>query len=322
MSESEVLRVDVPASAAGERLDKFLATRLDESRNRIQSWIRDGRVTSENESLKPSYLLSGGERLVCRPEPRSDTSRVTPESGPLVVIHEDEDIIVVDKPAGIAMHPGAGRPRGTLANTLLGRYPEIAGVGGPGRPGIVHRLDLDTTGVVVVARSERAYRHLSGAFAERDVDKLYLAVCYGVPEPERGVFDRPIGRHPRRRTEMTVRPDGRSAETRYTLLDAANGLALLRLRLGTGRTHQIRVHLKAAGHPLVGDPTYGEARWKALPPELRPALRGFPRPALHAWRLGFEHPASGRSVSFVAPPPDDLRELWRSIAGRALADAI
>lgn len=315
MSRSPTLEINVPESAAGERLDKFLAAHLDESRNRVQGWIRDGRVTAAGEALKPSHLLRGGERLACRPAVESDATRIAPERGPLTVLFEDDDIVVLDKAAGVAMHPGAGRPSGTMANFLLASYPELAGVGGPGRPGIVHRLDLDTTGVVVVARSERAYRQLSRAFAEREVDKLYLAVCYGLPSPERGLFDQPIGRHPRRRTEMTVRADGRSASTEYSVLASHRGIALLGLRLGTGRTHQIRVHLKAAGHPLIGDPTYGEARWKALPSGLRSPISAFSRPALHAWRLGFEHPASGEAVSFLAPPPDDLRQLWRAISG-------
>lgn len=305
----------VPAEAAGERLDRFLATRLDLSRSRVQGWIRAGRVTLGGEPLKASHPLSGGERLVCRPTSRRDVGRVEPEPGPLAVIYEDEDVIVLDKQAGVAMHPGAGRPAGTLANFLLAAYPEIESIGGPGRPGIVHRLDLDTTGVVVVARSEKAYRRLSRAFAERRVEKTYLAICYGTPSPAEGVLDGPIGRHPKRRTEMTVRPDGRRATTSYRVLAATDAISLLFLGLGTGRTHQIRVHLKAAGHPLVGDPTYGEARWKALPPSERRPLASFPRPALHAWRLAFDHPASGDRVRFTAPPPNDLEALWRAISG-------
>ncbi len=167
----------------------------------------------------------------------------------------------------------------------------------------------------MVARNDAAYQKLSRAFAERRVHKVYLALCYGAPEPPEGRFDRPIGRHPRRRTEMAVRPDGRAARTAYRVLATHRGVSVLRLVLGTGRTHQIRVHLKDAGHPLVGDPTYGEARWKNLPAAMRPPLREFPRPALHAWRLTFEHPASGEEVSLEAEPPDDLRRLWRRHAG-------
>ncbi|MDX1645058.1 MAG: RluA family pseudouridine synthase [Thermoanaerobaculia bacterium] len=257
----------------------------------------------------------GGERIVCRPASEPESERLVAEPGPLTVVYADDDLVVLDKSAGVAMHPGAGRPAGTLANFLLNRYPEMATVGSPRRPGIVHRLDLDTTGAVVVARTDAAYRRLSRAFAERRVDKVYLAVCYGAPDPVEGRFDRPIGRHPRRRTEMTVRPDGRAAHTEYRLLATHGGVSVLRLALGTGRTHQIRVHLKAAGHPLVGDPTYGEARWKSLPAASRAPLREFPRPALHAWRLGFEHPASGEKVTFEVAPPDDLRRLWRQHAG-------
>jgi 23S rRNA pseudouridine1911/1915/1917 synthase len=205
-----------------------------------------------------------------------------------------------------------------LANRLLGRYPEIAAVGGPGRPGIVHRLDLDTTGVMVVARTQEAYLRLSEAFAERRTDKSYLAVAYGAPRPQAGRIDRPLGRHPTDRKRMAVRPRGRPAVTDYRTLDVDRGLSLLALTLITGRTHQIRVHLKAAGHPLVGDPVYGEARWREQPPARQAVLKRFPRPALHAWRLELDHPATGERIALTAPPPEDLCRLWHELAGREL----
>jgi 23S rRNA pseudouridine1911/1915/1917 synthase len=199
-----------------------------------------------------------------------------------------------------------------LANRLLHRFPEIAVVGGPGRPGIVHRLDKDTTGVVAVARSARAYRQLSTAFAQREIQKTYLAIVYGEPKNMEGGIDLPIGRHPTERKKMAVVAGGRPALTLYRVLAVSAGLAFLELDLQTGRTHQIRVHLKAIGHPLVGDPVYGEARWRGRPRMGRKQLEGFPRPGLHAWKLQFEHPGNGRQVSFEAPIPADMQTLWQA----------
>jgi 23S rRNA pseudouridine1911/1915/1917 synthase len=233
-------------------------------------------------------------------------------------LHEDAALVVIDKPPGLAVHPGAGRATGTLAHHLLDRYPEMAGVGGPGRPGIVHRLDQGTSGALVVARTPAAYARLSRAFAAREVEKRYLGIAYGAPEPPAGTIAAPIGRHPQRRQEMAVRPGGRPARTGYRTLAAGAGIALLEMDLATGRTHQIRVHLKSIGHPLVGDPLYGEARWKGLPRPVQAALRDFPRPALHAWRLAFTHPATGEPLAFEAPVPEDLRELWEKVTGEAL----
>jgi len=246
---------------------------------------------------------------------------VQAEAGDLAVLYEDADLAVLDKPAGLAVHPGAGRATGTLAHHLLARYPEMAGVGGPGRPGIVHRLDQGTSGVLVVARTPAAYARLARAFADRRVAKTYLAIVYGAPQPPAGLIDAPVGRHAQRRKEMAVRTGGRPARTAYRTLASfgeAAGVALLELDLLTGRTHQIRVHLKHRGHPLVGDPVYGEARWKALPRPLQAPLRDFPRPALHAWRLTFRHPVDDRALTFAAPVPADLQELWERVAGSPL----
>ncbi|HEX2163810.1 MAG TPA: RluA family pseudouridine synthase, partial [Thermoanaerobaculia bacterium] len=264
---------------------------------------------------KASHALAAGETVECEVPAAAPDDRVEPEEGELAVLHADADLLVVDKPAGLTVHPGAGRATGTLVHRLLHRYPELAGVGGPGRPGIVHRLDRDTSGVLVVARTDAAHRALARAFAGRRVDKRYLGIVHGVPAPA-GEIDAPIGRHPERRKEMTVRPDGRPARTRWRVLAAAGGAALLELSIETGRTHQIRVHLKHQRHPLVGDPVYGEPRWKGLRGgAARNALRDFPRPALHAWRLAFPHPATGEEVAFTAPVPEDLRELWRTVGG-------
>ena len=300
---------------AGERLDRHLARRLDHSRHQIQGWIADGRVHLNGARAKASRKLEAGEEVVCRPPEESPDPRLVPEDGPLHLLHEDDHLVILHKPPGIAIHPGAGRERGTLANYLLARYPEMAAVGGPGRPGIVHRLDLDTTGVLAVARSELAYRRLSTAFAERTVKKTYQAIGYGSPSKEADLIDLPIGRHRGDRKKMAVRRDGRPARTHYRRVASAAGLSRFELDLETGRTHQIRVHLKAIGHPLVGDPVYGEARWRNLERAHRKTLEGFPRPALHAWRLALQHPGSDQPVAFEAPVPEDMKTLWQTVAG-------
>ncbi|PYQ66145.1 MAG: RluA family pseudouridine synthase [Acidobacteria bacterium] len=310
----------VESEAAGERLDRHVATRLDAPRNQVQRWIAGGLVRVNGRAAKPSTPLAAGDRVECAPpEPREE--RVLPERGDLTLLHEDAEIVVLDKPAGLTVHPGAGRATGTLAHRLLDRYPEMAGVGGPGRPGIVHRLDQGTSGVLVVARTPAAYARLSRAFASREVSKLYLGIAYGAPSPAAGTIEAPIGRHPQRRQEMAVisrgQRRGRPAVTHYRTVAAAAGISLLEMDLATGRTHQIRVHLKHVGHPLVGDPVYGEARWKGLPRPVQAPLSGFPRPALHAWRISFRHPATDELLHFEAPVPEDLRALWERVTGKS-----
>lgn len=305
----------VEPDALGERLDRHVAARLDVPRNQVHRWIEEGLVRINGRQAKPSAALAAGDLVECEP-PEPKEERVLPERGDLRVLHEDADLVVLDKPAGLTVHPGAGRSTGTLAHHLLDRYPEMAGVGGPGRPGIVHRLDQGTSGVIVVARTAAAYHRLARAFASREVEKRYLAIVYGAPSPPAGTIDAPIGRHPQRRKEMTVLSGGRPARTLYRTVAAAAGISLQELGLETGRTHQIRVHLKHLGHPLVGDPVYGEARWKGLPRPVQAPLRNFARPALHAWRLAFQHPGSGERLSFEAGVPEDLRELWENVTGR------
>jgi len=307
----------VDPEAAGERLDRHVAARLGAPRNQVQRWIRDGHVLLNGARARPSTEVAPGDAVACRP-PAPSEERIAPEDEPLALLHEDAEIAVLDKPAGLAVHPGAGRSTGTLAHRLLARYPEMAGVGGPGRPGIVHRLDRDTSGVLVVARTAAAYAALSRAFAAREVGKRYLAIVYGEPRPAAGRIEEPIGRHPARRQEMAVRDGGRPARTVYRTIAAAAGIALLALDFETGRTHQIRVHLKSLGHPLVGDPVYGEARFRGLPRKVQGPLAAFPRPALHAWRLAFRHPATAEPMAFEAPVPDDLAALWTEATGTAL----
>jgi 23S rRNA pseudouridine1911/1915/1917 synthase len=321
------------ATSAGERLDRHVAAACSLPRNQVQQWIRAGRVRLNGRPAKAAEVVAAGDLVECEPPPPTRETLV-PEPGDLAVLHEDAGMVVLDKPAGLTVHPGAGRATGTLAHLLLARYPEMAGVGGPGRPGIVHRLDKGTSGVMVVARTAASYQRLSRAFAGRTVIKRYLAVVYGSPDANVGVVDAPIGRHRERRKEMTVRPDGRPARTGYRLLAARCGIALLELDLATGRTHQIRVHLKSIGHPLIGDPVYGEARWRGLPRSAQAPLRDFPRPALHAWRLALRGGPAGHGDAgdhgdhgdggddgdwqrFEAPVPEDLRRLWQEAAGEA-----
>lgn len=300
---------------AGVRLDRAVALHLDLPRNQIQEWIRAGHLTLDGAiEPKPGHLLRSGEVIAWTPPERTD-SRVEAEAGELRLLHEDADLVVLDKPAGITVHPGAGQSTGTLVHRLLARFPEMAGVGGPGRPGIVHRLDKGTSGVIVVARTPESYRALTAAFASRHVEKRYLAIVHGTPKALQGTIEAPIGRHPVERKRMTVRTDGRPATTRYRTLASAAGLALLELELLTGRTHQIRVHLKHLRHPIVGDATYGEARHRELAPAPGRSVRSFPRPALHAWRLAFVHPRTGSQMRFEAPLAEDMRDLWQNLAG-------
>ncbi len=306
--------IEAPASAAGQRVDVYLARVLDQPRNRVQSLLRRGLVTAGGSPLKPSYVLRGGEEIAYRlPPPPSEQPLA--EAGPVSVVHEDENLLIVDKPAGLIVHPGSGVSGGTLVNRLLHHRPGIAGVGSAERPGIVHRLDAGTSGVLAVACSDGAYRRLSRAFAEREVDKVYLAVVYGRPEPPQGEITLPIGRDPAVRTRMAVVSEsrgGRPAVSRYRLLAGTAGVSLLELEILTGRTHQIRVHCKAIGHPLVGDPTYGEARWRSLEPSMRRPLREFPRPALHALRLTLPGFGGAPSRAFTTPVPEDLRTLCKA----------
>ena len=313
-------RLRVTPEAAGERLDRFLSRQLDVPRNQLQRWIEEGRVLVDGAPTKPSRRLVAEEQIDWE-APMAVDDRISPEAGELAVIYEDDAILAIDKPPGLTVHPGAGRATGTLVHRLIARYPEIAGVGGPGRPGIVHRLDRGTSGVMVIARTAAAYQQLSRAFAARQVEKRYLAVCHGMLRAPREI-DAAIGRHPTRRQEMTVRAGGRPARSRVRPLATTPAASLVEVELLTGRTHQVRVHLKSLNHPLVGDPVYGEARWKAATGSARAALRDFPRPALHAWRLAFDHPTDGRRVELESPPPADLRELWRALAGQDLEAAL
>ena len=288
--------LELTADRSGERLDVFLARRCPElSRSYAQRLISESMVTVAGRATKPSQLIASGERVVVRIPP-PEPLELTPERIPIAIIYQDRNILVVDKPAGLTVHPAPGHPRGTLVNALLAICPDLQGIAGTLRPGIVHRLDKDTSGLLVVAKNDRAQRELSRQLKEREVKKTYLALVHGRPEPAAGTVEAPIGRHPKNRKKMAVVAGGREAETRYRTREVIDGYALLEVEPVTGRTHQIRVHMAALGHPVVGDSTYGR----------RSPFVG--RQFLHAWRLAFALPGSGRWVEFESPLPAELRE--------------
>ncbi|HXG42294.1 MAG TPA: RluA family pseudouridine synthase [Dehalococcoidia bacterium] len=293
--------LELTADQGGERLDVFLARRIDRlSRSQAQRLIQRGLVTVEGEEARAARIVRRGERVTVHFPPPEPTS-LEPEPTPLVVLYEDEEVAVVDKPPGMPVHPGPGHSRGTLANALLARFPELAQVGEAFRPGIVHRLDKDTSGLMVVAKTPRAHRQLVEQMKARQVHKVYLALVHGLPQPEQGIIEAPIGRHPRHRQRMAVVAGGHEALTRYRVVEALGRCSLLEVEPVTGRTHQIRVHMAAIGHPVVGDRVYG-----------RPSpLLG--RQFLHAHRLAFALPGSGRTVEFLSPLPDDLRQCLEAV---------
>jgi 23S rRNA pseudouridine1911/1915/1917 synthase len=288
----------VGEAEAGERLDYYLSRRLpDLSRNRAKVLIEDGYVTVDGEFCKPSYRLHKGG-IVAGGYPDADVETVEPEDIPLAIYYEDEHVIVVEKPAGMLTHPTEEETAGTLVNALLYRCGPLAPVGGRLRPGIVHRLDRGTSGVLVVARSELAHRSLVRQFSERVTGRVYGAVVSGIPAQKSGVIDAPIGRSASDPTKFAVSPLApKEALTEYWVEKELKGAALLRLRLRTGRTHQIRVHLSYIGYPILGDDTYGGP------------LDLIDRPALHAHSLSFDHPATGARMCFVSPLAGDLVEL-------------
>lgn len=312
MTASIQREIEVPAALAGRRLDQAAAELLPEfSRSRLQRWIREGRLRVDGLVRIPKDPVNAGERLSlnAETEPEGDWS---PTAMDLPIVFEDEHIVVIDKPAGLVVHPAAGHLDDTLLNGLLARYPELAEVP---RAGIVHRLDRDTTGLLVVARTLAAQTVLVAALQRREVSREYRVIVNGVPVSG-ATIDRPIGRHPRDRQRMAVlESGGRDAITHYRVLERFRAHACLAVQLETGRTHQIRVHLSEAGFPVTGDPDYGgRVRLpKQAAPELVLALRAFRRQALHAFRLSFLHPATGEMVGFEAPLPDDMRALLAAL---------
>jgi 23S rRNA pseudouridine1911/1915/1917 synthase len=293
----------LPAHAAGQRFDAALAQALPQfSRARLRAWIDAGRVTQDGRQAVPTCKVRGGERVAIRAEDLPQETAFLPEAIALSIVAEDDAVIVVDKPAGLVVHPGAGNWKGTLLNALLHHAPELGQVP---RAGIVHRLDKDTSGLMVVAKTLAVHTALVRALQARTVTREYLALAAG--DLARGnTVDAPIGRHPTRRTTMAVVATGKEARTHFAVLERFGDATLLRCRLETGRTHQIRVHLASLGHPLVGDPAYG--RKGPIP---------FSRQALHAARLAFDHPVTGRESAWESPLPRDFEELLSALRGRA-----
>jgi len=285
------------ADRTGERLDLFVARRLPElTRSRVRRLIDDGLITIEGRlPAKAGLALEAGQRVaVTLPPP--EPSALRPEAMPLRIVYEDDDLLVVDKPAGLAVHPAPGHASHTLVNALLAHCPELSGVGGEGRPGIVHRLDKDTSGLLIVAKNDAAHAALARQLGARQVEKTYLALVRGRVDPAEGLVDAPIGRHPVHRKKQAVVEGGREARTRYRVLRALDGYSLVEVRPESGRTHQIRVHFASIGHPVAGDALYGRG---AAPPSLR-------RQFLHAQRLAFRHPRTGDRLELDAPLPEDL----------------
>jgi len=306
-TDATTLVVDVPPECRGLRADQALARMLSaHSRTRIRAWIDAGRVTLDGRAIDATRRLDGGERLMVKPLPDPDAAAFTPQAIPLRIVYEDDTLIVVDKPAGLVVHPGSGNRDSTMANALLHHAPELATVA---RAGIVHRLDKDTSGLLVVARTETAQTALVRQLQARSVHREYLALVAG-DIARAGRVDAPIGRHPVKRTSMAVVAGGKTAVTHYEVRERLDDCTLLACRLETGRTHQIRVHLASIGHPLIGDPTYGRARGLA-----------FGRQALHAWKLGLIHPVSGERMHWESPLPEDFAVLLATLRGRAKAPA-
>jgi 23S rRNA pseudouridine1911/1915/1917 synthase len=301
----------LPLEAAGLRFDQALARALPQySRALVRAWIDAGAVQVDGRPLRGKDRVLGGERVDIRAQLPAD-SRVAPEEIPLTVVFEDQALLVIDKPAGLVVHPGAGNARHTLQNALLALGPQLALVP---RAGLVHRLDKETSGLLLVARTTEAHAALVAALAARSVVREYLAVCTGVMTGG-GTIDQPIGRHRTQRTRMAVRTDGRAAVTHYRIVRRFRAHTLARVTLETGRTHQIRVHLAHIGYPIVGDPVYGGRR--RLPagcgPALARELQAFSRQALHAARLKLRHPLTGRELEWEAPLPADMQRLLAAL---------
>jgi 23S rRNA pseudouridine1911/1915/1917 synthase len=310
-AEPEPLHFELGDEAAGRRLDSVLAELAEVSRSQARRWIEAGRVEVDGRSARPSQRLSAGALLDARP-PAPERLDVEPENIALDVLYEDDDLIVLDKPAGMVVHPGPGHPSGTLVNALLHHCTHLAGVGGVLRPGIVHRLDRGTSGVMVAAKSDAAHQGLSSQFQDHSIERAYHAFIRSVPRADEGRIERPIGRHPQDRKRMSVRTrSGREAVTCWRVLERFPrcASAYLEIEPETGRTHQIRVHLASAGMPIAGDPVYGRLRGSRM----RRGLPRLERPALHARVLGFQHPTRDERLHFEAPLPADL-EAWLAAA--------
>ncbi len=299
---------------AGGRLDALVASEVDHcSRSFAATLIRQGCILVDGAAKKPGYAVKAGE-VVCGKIAPPERSSFLPENIPLQILYEDPELLVVNKAPGMVVHPAPGHSNGTLVNALVHHCPDLAGISGSLRPGIVHRLDKDTSGVLVVAKNSRAMHHLAAQFKFREVRKKYLALVYGIPREGAGSIDNPIGRHPVDRKKMSVTTHTpRSALTRWRVIEQYTGTCLLELDIRTGRTHQIRVHCKTIGHPVIGDPVYGnrgdKKRLASILPEMGQAVASVARQMLHARRLSFIHPATGAFMAMEAPIPSDMTGL-------------
>lgn len=304
----EPLLLLVPSEAKGQRLDHYIAGHVpDVSRSRLQELIQAGSVLLDDRPAKPSSRLKGGERVTIDVPPPRELD-VKPEAIPLDVVYEDADLLVVNKPQGMVTHPAPGAWEGTLVNALLHHCTDLSGIGGVARPGIVHRLDKDTSGLLVVAKSDLAHQSLSAQIAAKTARREYRAIVHGVMATHGGSVEAPIARHPSERIKMAVVPGGREALTHWQVAEAFRDASLLDLQLATGRTHQIRVHMAHLGHPIVGDPVYGPSK---MPFPVK--LSG---QALHAFRLSFDHPRTGARMTFEAPLPERFEALLRYLRSR------
>ena len=308
-SGDSIIETTIGEAQHGFRLDKALAELLpDLSRERLKSLIIEGRVTADGRAPNPSMKVTAGQAFAITLPPPAAAEAVAQDI-PLNIVYEDADLIVIDKPAGLVVHPAAGNLDGTLVNALLHHCRgQLSGIGGVARPGIVHRIDKDTSGLLVVAKSDKAHEGLAQQFKAHSIDRLYAAIVYGIPQLAAGTIDTWIGRSDADRKKMAVQREGRGkhAVTHYRVSERLRGASLVECRLETGRTHQVRVHMAHLGHPLIGDPVYGRERkgFKSILETL-----GFKRQALHAKRLGFIHPVTGQKLSFDSALPIDMQEL-------------
>ncbi len=312
--------IQVMKKDQGKRLDQFLSeTDLNLSRSHAKNLIQKHHILLNQKPTKPSAHLKAGD-MISGNVPLPESFSLQPEPLPLAILYEDPSIIVIDKPSGMVVHPAYGNPSGTLVNALLYHCKDLAGINGVLRPGIVHRLDKDTSGVMVVAKDDEAFQHLTKQFKNRTVKKVYSAIVYGRFSQDEGLIDSAIGRHPSERKRMSTRTKrGREAITRWKKVEEFDGCTLLEIFPQTGRTHQIRVHLSSIGHPVLGDPLYGR---KGRPgtihgPVLKECVKRMNRQALHAQRLEFTHPRTGKRVQFISPIPQDMKEALEWLRSKA-----
>jgi len=321
MRDQSSFTILVDMSDSGKRLDLLIASRISDcSRSVATTLIRNGMIRVQGVAKKPGYRVKPGDKI-CGAIPPPEPVLFKPEPIPIHILYEDDDIIVVDKQPGLVMHPAPGHYSGTLVNGLLYHCPGLEGIGGKLRPGIVHRLDKDTSGVLVVAKNGAAHQNLSKQFKSRKITKKYLALVYGKMDTDSGTVSLPIGRHPVDRKKMSTNSrKSRIAETSWQIRERFELASLIEVNLKTGRTHQIRVHCAAIRHPVIGDPVYGGRKSGKMVTGEKDDLKSVPRQMLHAWRLVFIHPMTKRIVSFEAPIPSDMQDMITSLRRISLPD--